>query len=90
MVSSGREVVNCGIKWGESGTHLLQRSSRMLLGSLITALMKRPFDYSSQITGRSGETAFVICNGLEGCLFVYSPGRMEQICRRTGNLATHE
>ena len=33
--------------------------------------------------------SFVICNGLEGCLLCI-PGRMEQICRRTGNLATHE
>lgn len=71
MESSGKKVVDSGTKWEISGRPH-EKGFRMLLGEFNHTIdEKGRLIIPARLRDDLGES-FVICNGLEGCLFVYS------------------
>ena len=72
METSGKKVVRSGTLWEANGVLRLRERVRMLLGEYNHNIdEKGRLIIPAKLREGLGDS-FVICNGLEGCLFVYS------------------
>ena len=73
MEASGKKVVRSGTLWRLMESYVWEKGFRMLLGEYNHNIdEKGRLIIPAKLREGLGDS-FVICNGLEGCLFVYSP-----------------